>query len=108
MTNQEPTQKSPSRWWLIGAFVGGLVIMGLIAALLVNITTRKAEGEQYPLKVVEIADDELDRQRVAAIAIAGRSRQAAGAGQIHRGSADGDRIRDRPVAGAEAQLARIG
>lgn len=60
MTTQEPTQKTPSRWWLIAAFVGGLVIMGLIAALLVNITTRKAEGEQYPLKIVEIAADELD------------------------------------------------
>ena len=60
MTTQKPTQKSPSRWWLIAAFIGGLVIMGLIAVLLVNITTRKAEGEQYPLQIVEIADDELD------------------------------------------------
>ena len=60
MTTQEPTQKSPSRWWLLAAFVGGLVIMGLIAALLVNITTRKAEAEEYPLKVVEIAEGEID------------------------------------------------
>ncbi len=60
MTTQEPTQKSPSRWWLLAAFVGGLVIMGLIAALLVNITTRKAEAEEYPLKVVEITADEID------------------------------------------------
>ena len=60
MTTQEPTQKSPSRWWLLAAFVGGLVIMGLIAALLVNITTRKSEAEEYPLKVVEIAPDEVD------------------------------------------------
>ena len=60
MNTQEPTKKSPSRWWLIAAFAGGLVIMGLIAVLLVNITTRKAEGEQYPLHIVEIADDELD------------------------------------------------
>jgi len=60
MTTQEPTQKSPSRWWLLAAFVGGLVIMGLIAALLVNITTRKAEAEEYPLKVVELAEGEID------------------------------------------------
>ena len=49
MTTQEPNQKSPSRWWLLAAFVGVLVIMGLIAALLVNITTRQAEAEEYPL-----------------------------------------------------------
>jgi nitrite reductase (cytochrome c-552) len=60
MTTQEPTKKSPSRWWLLAAFAGGLVIMGLIAALLVNITTRKAEAEEYPLKVVEIAEGEVD------------------------------------------------
>ncbi|HRA65970.1 MAG TPA: ammonia-forming cytochrome c nitrite reductase subunit c552 [Caldilinea sp.] len=34
--------------------------MGLIAALLVNITTRKAEAEEYPLKVVELAEGEID------------------------------------------------
>lgn len=60
MTTPEPTQKSPSRWWLLAAFAGGLVIMGLIAALLVNITTRKAEAEEYPLKVVELAEGEID------------------------------------------------
>ena len=60
MTNQEPTQKSPSRWWLIAAFAGGLIIMGLVAALLVNISTRKAEAEEYPLKVVEIVPGEVD------------------------------------------------
>ena len=60
MTNQEPTQKSPSRWWLIAAFAGGLIIMGLVAALLVNISTRKAEAEEYPLKVVELAPGEVD------------------------------------------------
>ena len=49
MTTPEPTQKSPSRWWLLAAFAGGLVIMGLIAALLVNITTRKAEAEELSL-----------------------------------------------------------
>ena len=47
MTTQKPTQKSPSRWWLIAAFVGGLVIMGLIAVLLVNITTRKAAQRRF-------------------------------------------------------------
>ncbi len=60
MTTEKPIKNTPSRWWLIAAFAGGLVIMGLIAALLVSITNRKAEGEQYPLHVVEIAEDELD------------------------------------------------
>ena len=59
-TPQEPAKKSPSRWWLLAAFAGGLIVMGLVAALLVNITTRKAEASEYPLHVVEIADDELD------------------------------------------------
>jgi len=59
-TPQEPVKKSPSRWWILAAFAGGLIIMGLVAALLVNITNRKAEASEYPMHVVEIADDELD------------------------------------------------
>jgi nitrite reductase (cytochrome c-552) len=39
--------------------VMALVAIGL-ALLLVNITTRKQEAAQYPLQVVDIADDELD------------------------------------------------
>jgi nitrite reductase (cytochrome c-552) len=57
---QEPTRSTPSRWWLVAAFAGGLILMGLIAALLVNITTRKAEAEQYPLQIVEVRPDEID------------------------------------------------
>ncbi len=59
-TPQEPVKKSPSRWWILAAFAGGLIIMGLVAALLVNITTRKAEASEYPMHVVDVADDELD------------------------------------------------
>lgn len=59
-TSPEESQSKRSPWWMLAAFVAGLIIMGLVALLLVNITTRKAEGEQYPLQVVEIAPDELD------------------------------------------------
>ncbi len=46
--------------WLIAAFViGALAIVGL-AALLVSIQGRKNEAAEYPLKVVQIADNELD------------------------------------------------
>jgi hypothetical protein len=41
-------------------FVGAAVLTGAVAALLVNISDRKEEEAQYPLKVVEIAEDELD------------------------------------------------
>lgn len=42
------------------AFVG-LVLVGVgIGALLTNITTRQVESRQYPLKVVEITDGQID------------------------------------------------
>lgn len=41
-------------------FVIAAALTAGVAALLVNINTRKAEAVQYPLKVVEIAEDELD------------------------------------------------
>jgi nitrite reductase (cytochrome c-552) len=59
-TNSAEPKRKGSPWWLIAAFIGGALIMGAVALLLVNITNRKAEGEQYPLKVVEIAPDEID------------------------------------------------
>jgi nitrite reductase (cytochrome c-552) len=59
-TTPETPKSRTSPWWLIAAFVGGLILMGGIAALLVNITNRRAEGEQYPLEIVDIAEDELD------------------------------------------------
>lgn len=49
------------QWGLaVAAFVVGMLIMGGLAALLVNIQQRKAEAVEYPLQVVEIAPDELD------------------------------------------------
>lgn len=59
-TTPNETKQKSSPWWLIAAFVGGALIMGAIALLLVNITNRKAEGEQYPLKIVDVAPGELD------------------------------------------------
>jgi len=39
----------------------GMTLVGVgIGALLVSITNRQAEAAQYPLRVVEIADDEID------------------------------------------------
>ncbi len=51
-----------SRQTLIYALVfGAAVLLTLgVAALLVNITQRQTEAAQFPLRVVEIADDELD------------------------------------------------
>ena len=40
--------------------LAGAIIFGGIAYLLSNIQTRKAEAVEYPLKVVEISDTELD------------------------------------------------
>lgn len=45
---------------LVIAFVTGMLIMAGLAALLVNIQQRKAEAVEYPLRVVTIAEDELD------------------------------------------------
>ena len=60
MSNSTEPKRKQSPWWLIAAFIGGIVIMGAVALLLVNITNRKAEGEQYPLRIVDIAPDEID------------------------------------------------
>ena len=57
---QPESESSTSPWWLIAAFVGGALLMGVIALLLVNITGRKAEAEQYPLQITEISDTEID------------------------------------------------
>jgi nitrite reductase (cytochrome c-552) len=58
-TSQQPPR---SRQWplLVGAFLVGMLIMGGLAALLMNIQQRKAEAVEYPLRVVEIAENELD------------------------------------------------
>ncbi len=44
----------------VTVFVTAAILTAGVAALLVNINTRKAEAAQFPLKVVEIADGEVD------------------------------------------------
>jgi len=44
----------------LAVFVVAVGLTLIVAALLTNITTRKAEESQYPLKVVEIAEGEID------------------------------------------------
>ncbi len=46
--------------WLIVAFVVGAGLMAAIGALLVSVQGRKAEAQQYPLRIVTIAENELD------------------------------------------------
>jgi nitrite reductase (cytochrome c-552) len=61
MTTSEPKPRSRRMWlWVAIAFVVGAVVFGGIAYLLSNIQTRKAEAIEYPLKVVEISNTELD------------------------------------------------
>src|SRR5512144_1567704 len=57
-----PTPSKPRRAWLwIGvAFVAGLAAVVGLALLLTSIQTHKAEQVQYPLKVVQVAANELD------------------------------------------------
>ena len=53
--------KPRRRWpWVILAFVVGFVLLGGLAFLLTNIMSRKAEAVEYPLKVVQIGEKELD------------------------------------------------
>ncbi len=56
------TQSKTNRnWlWLIAAFIVGLVVMAGLAYLLTSIQGRKAEAVQYPLKVITIAESELN------------------------------------------------
>ncbi|HSM57231.1 MAG TPA: ammonia-forming cytochrome c nitrite reductase subunit c552 [Candidatus Sulfomarinibacteraceae bacterium] len=57
-TDQETHRNRPLL--LIAAFVAGMLIMAGLAALLINIQQRKAEAVEFPLRVVEVAPDELD------------------------------------------------
>jgi len=57
------TQSKLSRrtWlWLIAAFVVGALVMAGLAFLLTSIQGRKTEAAQYPLRIVQIADNELN------------------------------------------------
>jgi nitrite reductase (cytochrome c-552) len=47
-------------WLYVAVFIVAAGFTAGIAALLTNIQTRKAEAVQYPLKVVEVAENELD------------------------------------------------
>ncbi len=45
---------------LVVVFLAGAAIMAAIGLLLTNIVGRKSEEREYPLKIVEISDNELD------------------------------------------------
>ena len=47
-------------WLYVAVFVVAAAVTAGVAALLMNIQTRKMEAVQYPLKVIEIPADELD------------------------------------------------
>jgi nitrite reductase (cytochrome c-552) len=56
----EKSTQSNRTLWLGAAFIGGLLIMAGLIALLMNIQSRKAEAIQYPLQLVEIPNNTLD------------------------------------------------
>lgn len=60
MTASNESNRRKQIGLLVAAFVVGMVLMGGLAALLINIQQRQAEAVEYPLRVVEIAPDELD------------------------------------------------
>lgn len=49
-----------NRGWFVAVFAGAAVLTVAVVALLMNISTRKHEAAQYPLRVVEIPAGELD------------------------------------------------
>jgi nitrite reductase (cytochrome c-552) len=59
-----PVRSTPPAWrnlaLLVIVFLAGAAIMAAIGLLLTNIVGRKGEEREYPLKIVEIADNELD------------------------------------------------
>jgi nitrite reductase (cytochrome c-552) len=59
MTPSEPSSRR-HLLYLGAAFFAGLLIMGGLAALLINIQQRKSETLEYPLRVIAIEQDELD------------------------------------------------
>jgi nitrite reductase (cytochrome c-552) len=52
--------KSKRLWLYIGLFALAAVLTIVVVGLLANIQSKKDEANQYPLKVVEMAEDELD------------------------------------------------
>ena len=60
MEQQTQSRSSRQIWVYVGLFVAAVLLTAGVAALLVNITQRKDEAAAYPLKVVEIAEGEID------------------------------------------------
>lgn len=58
--SEKPVTQNRSTMLLLAAFAVGMVVMAGLAALLVNISQRKAEAVEFPLRVVAIAENELD------------------------------------------------
>lgn len=48
---------------IIGLFAGSLVLTGIVAALLVDIFTKKQEGRQYPLMLAQQSDDDVNPEK---------------------------------------------
>lgn len=59
-TSNPPIATERRPIWLIVAFVAGALLMGGVAALLINIQQRKQEASEFPLRILAIAPDELD------------------------------------------------
>ena len=53
-------RRDRSRLLYAGTFAVALILFAGVAALLVNITTRKTEGETTAVRVVDIEDGETD------------------------------------------------
>lgn len=60
MQAENPKQSSGSIWIYIVIFVVAVILTAVVAALFMNINSRKQEAAAYPLKVVELAEGELD------------------------------------------------
>ncbi len=59
-TNQNPNAPARPRWLLAGAFVLVALVAAGLAALLVNISERKAEAKNPTVRVVQITDETVD------------------------------------------------
>ena len=60
MTDTDRPRRRIRPWMLLAGFAAGALILIGIGVLLVNIQQRRSEAEQYPLRVVELAPDEID------------------------------------------------
>lgn len=60
MSNQNQSSRSGRTWIYAAVFLAAVVLTVGVAMLLLNINQKKEEAAQYPLKVVELSDGELD------------------------------------------------